>query len=193
MRRLQYLLLSLTSARAWIGLGHSREDPSFICVNTCLIGITRGVKLVNLGHRSRRFFFLSNACLIPRVSFFLSGLWLVPLSLFLLAITLLAITLLAITVSSTFIYLWALWSNFATIFGEILVIEKKKSLGSNPAYKVVRITWSSASSTYSNSLLKHVTYCLSDSPSTWHMLRRCPVGFLCHCPPMKWQTKHLLS
>ena len=55
------------------------------------------------------------------------------------------------------------------------------------------MTWSSTSSTYSNSLLNRVTYYLSDSPSTCWMLRRWPIGFLCLCPSMKWQTKPLPS
>ena len=55
------------------------------------------------------------------------------------------------------------------------------------------MTWSSASSTYSNCLLNWVTYCLSDSPSACWMLRRWLVGFLCLYPPMKWRTKPLLS
>ena len=58
---------------------------------------------------------------------------------------------------------------------------------------MVNTTWSSASSSCNNSLLKWVTYCLKVSPSFWWMLRRCPVGFLCRCPPMKCQTKLLLS
>ena len=70
-----------------MGLGHCREGSSFICINTCSIGITKGVKLVNLGLQSERFFFLSKVCLTPRVSFFLLGLWLVPSSLFLLVVT----------------------------------------------------------------------------------------------------------
>ena len=90
-------------------------------------------------------------------------------------------------------YFWALQSNSATVFGGLLVIEKKKSLGSNPAWKVVRMTWSSASSTCSSSLLNWVTYCLSDSHFACWMLRRWPIGFLCLCPSMKWQTKPLLS
>ena len=185
---LQYLLLSLTFVGTWMGLSHCRASSSFICINTCLIGITRGVKLVNLGLRFGRFFSLSNACPVPHVSFVLSGLWLVPSSFFLLVVT-----PLAITVSSAIIYFWALWSNSATIFSELLLIEKKKSPGRNPTWKVVRITWSSASSTYNNFLLNYITYYLSDSPFAWRMLRRCPIGFLCHCPPMKWQTKPLLS
>ena len=55
------------------------------------------------------------------------------------------------------------------------------------------MTWSSASSTCSSSLLKRVTYCLNDSPFAWWMLRRFPIGFLCLCPPMKWWTKALLN
>ena len=47
---------------------------------------------MNLGLRSGRFLFLSNACPVPRVSFFLSGLWLVPSSHFLLVVTSLAVT-----------------------------------------------------------------------------------------------------
>ena len=97
---LQYLLLSLTFVGAWMGLGHCRAGSSFICINTCSIGITRGVKLVNLGLQSRKFFFLSNACLVPHVSFILSGLWLVPLSL-----SLLVVTPLAITASFAFIFM----------------------------------------------------------------------------------------
>ena len=45
-----------------MGLGHCKEDSSFIYINACSIGITRGVKLLNLGLRSRRFLFLSTAC-----------------------------------------------------------------------------------------------------------------------------------
>ena len=55
------------------------------------------------------------------------------------------------------------------------------------------MTWSFASFTYNNSLLKRIMYCLNDSSFAWWMLRRCLVGFLCRCPPMKWQTKPLLS
>ena len=73
------------------------------------------------------------------------------------------------------------------------MIEKTKSPGSNPAWKVVKVTWSLTSSTYSNSLLNRVMYYLSDSPSTCWMLKRWPVGFLCLFPPMKWWTKLLLS
>ena len=171
-----------------MGLGHCKAGSSFICINTCSIGISRGVKLVNLGLRLGKFFFLSNACPVPRVSFFLSRLWLVPSSLFLLVVT-----PLAIIASYAFIYFWALWSNSVTIFGGLLVIEKKKSPGSNPAWKVFRITWFSASSTCSSFLFKHVTYYLSNSPSAWRMLRRCPVSFVCRCSPMKWRTKPLLS
>ena len=31
------------------GSGHYKEGSSFICIISCSIGITRGVKLVNLG------------------------------------------------------------------------------------------------------------------------------------------------
>ena len=55
------------------------------------------------------------------------------------------------------------------------------------------MTWSLTSSTCNSFLLNWVTYCLNDSPSTWWMLRRLPVGFLCLCPPMKCRTKPLLS
>ena len=54
------------------------------------------------------------------------------------------------------------------------------------------MTWSSVLSTCNSSLLNQVTYCLSDSPSACWMLRW-SVGFLCFYPPMKWQTKPLLS
>ena len=70
---------------------------------------------------------------------------------------------------------------------------KKKSPGSNPTWKVVRMTWSLVSSTYSSSLLNQVTYYLSDSPSACWMLRRWQVGFFHLCPLMKWRTKPLLS
>ena len=79
------------------------------------------------------------------------------------------------------------------VFGGLLVIEKKKSLGSNLAWKDVKMTWTLALSTYSSSLLNWVTYYLSDSPSTCWMLRRWPVGFLCLCPLMKWWIKPLPS
>ena len=81
-----------------------------------------------------------------------------------------------------FIYFWAFWSSFATIFGGLLVIEKKKSPSRSLALKVVKMTWSSTSSTCSNSLLKRATYCRRDSPSAYWMLRRWPVGFFYLCP-----------
>ena len=123
-----------------------------------------------------------------RISFFLSWLLLVPSSLFLFPF----ISFMS-TASSAFMYFWAFQGNFMTVFGGLLVIKKKKSLGNNPAWKVVRITWSSALSTYSSFLLNRVTYCFSDSPSTCWMLRRWPISFLCLFPPMKWRTKPLLS
>ena len=56
------------------------------------------------------------------------------------------------------------------------------------------MSWSLALSTYSSTLLNWVTYCLNNSPSTYsNSLLRWPVGFLCLFPPMKWQTKPLLS
>ena len=94
---------------------------------------------------------------------------------------------------STFIYFRAFWSSSATVFGGLLVIEKKKSPSNNLAWKVVRMTWSLAFFTCSSSLLNWVTCYLSDTPSTCWMLRRWPVGFLRLCPPMKWWTKPLLS
>ena len=100
---------------------------------------------------------------------------------------------LATVAPSAFIYFWAFWSSSVTIFGILFVIEKKKSPGNNLAWKVVRMTWSSTSSNYNSSLLNRVRYCLSDSPSICWMLRRWPIGFLCLCPLMKWQTKPLLS
>ena len=71
-------------------------------------------------------------------------------------------------------------------------LEKEISCN-NPAWKVVRITWSLALSTYSSSLLNWVMYCFSDSPFTCWMLKRWLVGFLCLCPLMKCWTKPLLS
>ena len=88
---------------------------------------------------------------------------------------------------------YELFEAILRLFGGLLVIENKKSSGKNPAWKVVRMTWSSTSSTCNSSLLNRVTYCFSDSPSACWMLRRWPVGFLCLWPPMKWQTKPLLS
>ena len=83
---------------------------------------------------------------------------------------------------SAFIYFWVFWSSFVTIFGGLLVIEKKKSPGRSLALKVVKMTWSLTSSTYSNSLLKCATYYCRDSTSACWMLRRWPVGFFCLCP-----------
>ena len=97
------------------------------------------------------------------------------------------------TVSSAFMCFWAFRSNSETIFGRLLVIEKKKSPSNNLAWKVVRMTWSSTSSTSSSSLLNRVMYCLNDSPFAYWKLRRWLGGFLRLCPPMKWQTKPLLS
>ena len=54
---LQYLLLSLLSTGVLIGFGHYREGSSLICIRTCLIGIIKGVKLVNLGFLSKSSFF----------------------------------------------------------------------------------------------------------------------------------------
>ena len=185
---LQYLLFFLLSTGVLIGFGHCKEESSLICIRTYSIGITRGVKLVNLGFLFGSSFFFPIVCPTIRVSFFLSRLLLVPSSLFLFPF----ISFVS-TASSTFMYFWVLQSNSTTVFGGLLVIEKKKSPSSNLAWKVVKITWSSASSTYSSSLLNRVSYYLSDSPSTYWMLRRWPVGFLCLCPPMKWRTKPLLS
>ena len=144
---------------------------------------------MNLGFISRSSFFFPVACPTLRVSFFFfSRLLLVPLSLFLFPFI-----SFASTASSTSMYFWALRSNSVTIFDGLLVIENKKSPGSNPAWKVVRITWSLALSTCSNSLLNRVTYCLSDSLSACWMLRKWSVGFFCLCPPIKWWTNPLLS
>ena len=143
----------------------------------------RGVKLVNLGFLSSSSFFFPVACPTLRNSFFLSQVLLVPSSLFLFPFI-----SFASTASSAYMYFSALWSNSVIVFGGLLVIEKKKSPGNNPAWKVVKMTWSSASSTCSSSLLKWVTYCLSDSPSCW-MLRRWPVGFFMSLPPNEMTDK----
>ena len=50
------------------------------------------------------------------------------------------VTPLVVTASSAFIYFLALWSSSTTIFGGLLAIEKKKSPGSNTAWKFVRMT-----------------------------------------------------
>ena len=185
---LQYLFLSLISIGVLTGFNHCRVGSSLICIRTCSIGIIRGVKLVNLDFLSRSSFFFPMVCLPLRVSFFLSRLLFVPSSLFLFPF----ISFVSIA-SSTFMYFWALRSNSDTVFGGLLVIEKKKSPSSNLAWKVVKMTWSSVSFTYSNSLLNRVMYCLSDSPSACWMLRRWLVGFLCLCPPIKWRKKPFLS
>ena len=127
-------------------------------------------------------------CPTLRVSFFLSWLFLVPLSLFLFPF--ISFTS---TASFAFVYFWTFQSNFTTVFGGLLVNEKKKSPGSNLAWKVVRMTWSSVSSTYSSFFMNRVTYCLSDSPSAYWMLRRWPVGFLCLYPLMKMMNKTLVE
>ena len=163
---LQYLFLSLLSAGVLIDFGHYREGSSLICIRTCSVGIIRGVKLVNFGFLSGSSFFFSVVYPTLRDSFFLLWLLLVPLSLFLFP------SFLASTTSSALMYFWAFWSNSATVFGGLLVIEKKKSPSSNPAWKVVSLTWSSISSTCCSSLLNRVTYCLNDSPSVYWMLRR---------------------
>ena len=125
---LKYLLLSLLSIGVLIGFDHFREGSSLIYIRTCSIGIIRGVKLVNLG------FLLGSSLFFPVVyptlciSFFLSRLLLVPSSLFLFPF----ISFVS-TASSAFMYFWALRSNSATVFGGLLVIEKKKSPSSNPA------------------------------------------------------------
>ena len=127
-------------------------------------------------------------CPTLRVSFFLSRLFLVPLSLFFFPF--ISFTSIA---SFAFVYFWTFQSNFTTVFGGLLVNEKKKSLGSNPAWKVVRMTWSSVSSTYSSFFMNRVTYCLSDSPSAYWMLKRWLVGFLCLYPLMKMMNKTLVE
>ena len=143
---------------------------------------------MNFDLLSESSFFFSMVYPKISISYFLSQLLLVSLSLFLFPFI-----SFASTASFAFMYFWAFRSNSATFFGGLLVIEKKKSLGSNPAWKVVRMTWSLASFTCNSSLLNRVTYYLSDSPFACWMLRRRPVGFLCLCPPMKWWTKPLLS
>ena len=161
---LQYLFLSLLSAGVLIGFSHCREGSSFICIKTCSIGIIRGVKVVNFGLLSRSsLFFIFVVCPTLRVSFFLSRFLLVSSSLFLFPFI-----SFASTAFSAFMYFWAFRSNFATVFYGLLVIKKeKKSPSSNSAWKVVRMTWLSISSTCSSSLLNQVTYCLSDSPSAY--------------------------
>ena len=77
--------------------------------------ITREEKLVNFDH------LLSIYCLPNAPCFFLTGLWLVHSSHFLLLAT-----SLVVIASSMFIYFWALWSSFAIVFDGLLVIEKKK-------------------------------------------------------------------
>ena len=68
---LQYLLLSLLSIGVLIGFGHCKEGLSLICIRTYLIGIIRGVKLVNFGFQFGSSFFFPMVCLTLRVSFFL--------------------------------------------------------------------------------------------------------------------------
>ena len=114
---LQYLLLSLLSTGVLIGFGHYGEGSSLICIRTCLIGIIRGVKLMNLGFLSRSSFFFPMVCPTLRVSFFLLRLPLVPSSLLLFPFI-----SFASTTSFAFICFWALWSNFVTIFGGFLVL-----------------------------------------------------------------------
>ena len=81
--KLQYLFLSLFFTGVLIGFGHCREGSSLICIKTCSIGIIRAVKLVNFSFLSRTSFFFPMVCPTLSVSFFLSWLLLVPLSLFL--------------------------------------------------------------------------------------------------------------
>ena len=68
---LQYLLLSLLSIGVLIGFGHCKEGLSLICIRTYLIGIIRGVKLVNFGFLFGSSFFFPMVCLTLCVSFFL--------------------------------------------------------------------------------------------------------------------------
>lgn len=98
---LQYLFLSLTSTRAYIGRGHCRDGSSLICISTYSMGITKGVKLVNLDLQSESPLFLSKVCPMLHASFFLLGWQLGLLSLFLLLVI-----SFAITTSSLFIYFW---------------------------------------------------------------------------------------
>ena len=69
---LQYLILSLLSTGVLIGFNHCREGLSLIYIKTCLIGIIRKVKLVNLGFLSESSFFFPAVYLTLHVSFFLS-------------------------------------------------------------------------------------------------------------------------
>ena len=158
------IVLVIVSSFCWIliGFSHCKEGSSLICIKTCSIGIIKGVKLVNFGFLSGSSFFFLVVYLTLCVSFFLSWLLLAHSSLFLCPFI-----SFASTASSAFMYFWAFRSNSATVFGGLLVIEKKKSPSSNPAWKVVRMTWSSTTSTYSSSLLDRVTYCFSDSPSAY--------------------------
>ena len=143
---------------------------------------------MKFGFLSESSFFFLVVCQTLRVSFFLSWLLLIPSFLFLFPFI-----SFASAASSAFMYFWAFRSNSVTIFGGLLVIEKKKSPCSNLTWKVIKMTWSSASSTYSSSLLNQVMYYLSHSSSACWMLRRWPIGFLCLCLPKKWRTKPLLS
>ena len=69
---LQYLLLSFLSTGVLIGFGYYRKGSSLIYIRTCLIGIIKGVKLVNLGFLSRSSFFFLVVYPPLRISFFLS-------------------------------------------------------------------------------------------------------------------------
>lgn len=120
-----------------------------------------------------------------RWSLFFSGRWSIWSSFFLLLLSIPLDT----HASFAFMYLYVLWSSYVTILGKVLFMEKKKYLGSSPAWKVVNITWSFVSSTCNTSLLKRSTYCLNDSSSACRMFNRWPMGFLWRYPPMKWQTK----
>ena len=104
-----------------IGFSHCREGSSLIYIRNRSIGIIRGVKLANFGFLFESSFFFPMVCPTICVSFFLSWLLLVLSSLFLFPFI-----SFASTASSAFMYFWDFRNNSATIFGRLLVIEKKK-------------------------------------------------------------------
>ena len=131
------------------GFSHFRPGLSLICIKILSVGITNWVKF-NL------FFGTFGLLLLALVSkewslrsFFLYF----PVNPF------------AVRVSSPFMYFWALNRRSVMEVGGVFPSEKMRLGLLSPAWKVIIMTWSLASSISSIALLKCFTYSLNLSPS----------------------------
>ena len=163
----QYFFVSLHFEDELKGLGHFSAGSSFFCIRIFSTGISKGVKF--------SFFFddVSRALLLALASVRLSlrSLFL-PWDSLLYSFFRLPVNPSTVSASSPFMYFCALNNKFVIEVGGVFPREKMRSRLFNPAWKVVIITWSSASSIFSIALLNHFTYSLWVSPSCYFTVNR---------------------